>query len=214
MGQRLGNFSRLQVVTTAVLDIHHLDLGVLGLDLVHKTVAATGTGGAGLVVPDNCHFTFATDFFSHLVSRQSRCSLAVSLRSRHHNVAVHTRVKSNDRNLGSLGLFQQGNGGLAIQCSKADSLGIFGQCSGEHVDLLVHLLLGFWALESDLDFVVFGSLVSTLLHGLPELVLEAFGDQGNIDFLCGSEAGKASQCEAGGQCQQLTFCIHGLSPDG
>jgi hypothetical protein len=55
-------------------------------------------------------------------------------------------------------------------------------------------------------------LVRALLYRLPELVLKAFGNQRNVDFLCAGKGAHAGQCQACGQYQQFSLHIHGVSP--
>src|SRR6267378_5133888 len=44
----LGEVGRLELVTAAVLDVHHLDVGVLLLHALQETIAAVDAGAAGL----------------------------------------------------------------------------------------------------------------------------------------------------------------------
>jgi hypothetical protein len=55
----------------------------------------------------------------------------------------------------------------------------------EHLNLLVHHGLGFGAFKGDLYVVVCRGLFCAGFHRLPELVLEAFGDHGDVGLFRG-----------------------------
>ncbi len=77
-----------------------------------------------------------------------------------------------------------GRGGLAVQRREADRVRLLGQGVGEHRDLRLDLGLGGRALEGDASTSVLGGLLlGTLLDGLPELVLEALGDDGDVGLV-------------------------------
>ena len=77
--------------------------------------------------------------------------------------------------------------GIAPCCPgrRCRAPGILAQGGLDHLDLLVDLGLGLGAFEGDLDVKVLGGLLGALLHRLPELVLEALGDQGDVGFRFG-----------------------------
>jgi hypothetical protein len=62
------------------------------------------------------------------------------------------------------------------------------------------------SIERHLDIVVLGRLLRTGLHRLPELVLEAFRDQRNIDILGyrrGAESQRKRQADGNVHCSSL-----------
>ena len=73
----LGNFSRLEVVAAAVLDVDDFDILVGFGHAVHEAVAAVLAGAGDLVVRDQGHFTFVADHRGHLVGRQRGRGLGV-----------------------------------------------------------------------------------------------------------------------------------------
>ena len=114
---------------------------------------------------------------------------------RNRNVAVHARVKTDDRNTLGLGLFQQRHHGLGVERSQADGGRVLGQGSLQHLDLLVDLRLGLGAFKGDVDVEVRSSLLGTELHSLPELVLEALGD--DRDVRLGAAVSRSGSCSLG-----------------
>ena len=75
-------------------------------------------------------------------------------------------------------MLQQRDCRLAVERCEADGLRVLGESRREHVDLLVDHGLAVRPFEGDAHVVVLGGLLGAGLHGLPELVLEALGDQG------------------------------------
>ena len=77
-------------------------------------------------------------------------------------------------------LLQQRAGGLAVERGESDRVGALVERGLQHLDLLVDVGLGVGALERHLDVELLGRLLGAGLHGLPELVLEALRDQGDV----------------------------------
>src|SRR5699024_9896147 len=75
--------------------------------------------------------------------------------------------------------------GVGGQSSQSHGLGVLGHLVLDHVDLLVDLGLGSGAVEVDLAAQLSGGSVSAGLDGLPELMLEALGHDGDVDGLVG-----------------------------
>ena len=105
-----------------------------------------------------------------------------------------------DRDIGVLGLLQQRDRGLAVERREADRGGLLVERGLEHLDLLVDLRLGLRALEGDLDVEIFGGLLRAQLDGLPELVLEALGDDRDVGVAaptaCRRQSGAAVGCRS------------------
>ena len=192
---RLGDFGRLQVIAAAVLDADDLDVGVLGLHLVEEAVAAVDAGPARLVVHDHGDFAGIADQFGHLVGGDRGGRHAIRVAGRQRDVAVDARVEGDDRDVGGLRLLQERNGGLAVERGEAQRLRLLGQRSRQHVDLLVDHRFGFRALEGDPDVVGFSRLFGAELHGLPELMLEALGDERDVDVVRACVGCKADRHE-------------------
>ena len=87
---------------------------------------------------------------------------------------------------------KQRNRGLGVQGGQADGVRVLGQGSLQHLDLLVDHGFRFRAFEGDLDAEVVGSLLGAGFDGLPELMLEALGDDGNVDASSSAAASSAA----------------------
>ena len=123
---------------------------------------------------DHGDFASAADQFSHLVSGQRGGSDVVCGGGRCGNVAFNSAVKRDDRDARIGSLLQQGNGGLAVECGKADSRRVVGKRRGQHVDLAIDHGFIVRAFKRDPHAEFCGGLIGTGFHSLPELVLKPF----------------------------------------
>jgi len=167
-----------------------------GLHLIQETVAAINAGTAGLVMHDDPDLAGIADRPGHLVGGKCRGGHVVGGAGGQRNVAVDTRVEGDDRDFRVLCLLQQRDGRPGVECSEADRTRLLGECSRQHVDLLVDHGLGLRTLEGDLDVAFLGRLLGAKLHRLPELVLEALGDQRDVDVV-GARGRGGAQCDHG-----------------
>ena len=93
------------------------------------------------------------------------------------DVGLNARVEGDNRDVLGLDLAEQISGGIRVQGGETDG-GRAGVQSGlQLVGLLGHLGLILRADKADLVAQLLASLLGTFLHGLPEAVLEALGDQ-------------------------------------
>ena len=180
----LGDFGRLQLVAGAVLDIDDLDIRVLRFDAGSQSrrggrcrCARSGRGRPAPTLP-------APPISSAILSAAKRGGgKVVGGDGGRRDVAVNARVEGDDRDAGLLRLLQQRDCGLAVQRGKADGGGLLRQGGGQHVHLLVDLGFGVRAFKGDFHTEFGGGLVGARLHGLPELVLEAFRDQRDVELV-------------------------------
>jgi hypothetical protein len=107
------------------------------------------------------------------------------------DVALDPGVEGDDGDVGALGLLQQGGGGPAVERREADGVGLAGQGVGQHLDLDLDVGLGGRALEGDGRALLLGRLLGTGLDGLPELVLEALGHDGDHGAVLAASAATA-----------------------
>ena len=121
---------------------------------------------------------------------RGRC-LVVGRGRREGDVAVDAGVKGDDRDVLRLRLIHQRRARLRIQRRKADRRGLLLDRVGEHRDLLLDVLLGRRALEGDAGTLGLGLLLGALLDRLPELVLEALGDDRDVRLLAASTTAAA-----------------------
>src|SRR5207253_309937 len=112
--------------------------------------------------------------------------------SGHGDSAVNARVEPDHRNLGRLGFFQQRHNGFAVEGGQTHRVGLLVQGGLEHLDLLVDLRLALGAFEGDLDVEVLGGIFRAELDGLPELMLEAFGNNRDVGGAADLGGGRAS----------------------
>ena len=130
----------------------------------------------------------------HLVGRRSRRRDVVRRRGGHRDVAVHAGVEADHRDAGGLGLLEQRSKSLGVNGRQADGRGLLVERGLEHLDLLVDHRLGLGAFEGDVDVEFLRGLLRTDLHGLPELVLEPLGNDGDVRLgasAAGAWAGRA-----------------------
>jgi len=172
------------MIAAAVLDVDDLDVRILFLDPVHEAVAATDSGAAGLVVHDDRNLACAADELGHLVRSVTGRGNVVGGCRRNGNVAVHARVKADDRDVRGLRLLQLRDQRLAVQCGQGQALRVLSQRRFHHLQLLVNLGFRLGALERDLNVQILGRGLGALLDSLPELVLEALRDHRDVDPLC------------------------------
>ena len=95
----LGDFCRLQVIVSAILDVNDLELRMLGLHLVEEAVTTVDAGAARLVVHDNCDLACIADRLGHLVGRKPCGRQIVGAAGRQRNVAVDAAVEGDDTGL-------------------------------------------------------------------------------------------------------------------
>jgi hypothetical protein len=150
------------------------------------------------------------DQLRHLVGGKSRRRDVVGRRGRHRNVAVDAGVKADHRDLGRLRLLEQRDGRLGIERREADRLRLLGQRGLQHLELLVDLRLVLRPLEGDADVELLGRLLGAELHGLPELVLEALGDDRDVGLGPGRTAGDQHDEHRGDG--EYGRCLHRESP--
>ncbi len=93
-----GQVSGFQLIAATILDVNDFDIGVFSFHLIDETITAVNTGAAGLVMDDDGNLPFTTNEFGHFVSGQRRSGQVVSSGRSDGNVAVYTRVKTDDRN--------------------------------------------------------------------------------------------------------------------
>src|SRR6266851_657072 len=175
-----GDIGRLELIAGTVLDIDDVHLGVFALHLVDETVAPIDARAAGLIVHDHANLTLVADQGGHLVGSGAGRGDVVCRGGRHRDVAVDARVKADDRDLGCLGLFEQRHDGFAVQRGQTDRLRLFVEGGLQHFDLFVDHRFAFGAFKRDLDVQVLGGVLRTEFDGLPELMLEAFGDDRDV----------------------------------
>ena len=165
------------------MDGDDLDVRVLLLHPVDETIAPVDAGAAGLIMHHEGDLARITDQLRHLVGGDAGGCDVVRRAGRQRNVAVDTRIEGDHRDVFGLRLLEQWNRGLAVERGKADGLWMLGQIGGKHVDLLVDHRLGLRPFEADLDLLLLRLGLGPELHGLPELMLEALGDEGDIGVL-------------------------------
>src|SRR6266540_239961 len=175
-----GQVCRFELVAATVLGIYDLDIGILASHFIGEALNAVDTGPAGLVVGDDRNFAFATDQFSHLIGRHGSRGDVVGGGSGHRNVTVYARVEANHGNIGGLGFFQQGLKSLRVNCRETNGSWVLVQGGLEHFHLLVDHGFGLRAFEGDVDIQIGSGLFRAFLHRLPELVMEALGNHGNV----------------------------------
>jgi hypothetical protein len=88
----------------------------------------------------------------------------------------------------SFACWSSGAAALLSSAAKPMASGFFGQCVGEHGDLRLHLGLGGRAFEGDPHAVLLGLGLGARLDRLPELVLEALADDGDVRFVVAPSA--------------------------
>src|SRR5439155_24329915 len=86
------------------------------------------------------------------------------------------RVEADDRDVLVLRLLEQRDRRLAVERGEAECLRLLVDRRLQHLHLLVDLGLVLGTLERDAHVVLDRGLLRALLHGLPELVLEALRD--------------------------------------
>ena len=170
------------MIAAAVLDADDLHVRIF-LHPLDEAVAPVDAGAARLVVGDDRDFARFADQLGELVGGERRSGLVVGRRGGERNVAVDTRVERDDRNLCGLRFLEQRDRCLAVERGEADRLRVLGERRRQHVDLLVDHRFGLGPFEADADFVVLGCTLGAGLHRLPELVLEALGDQRDVGLL-------------------------------
>jgi hypothetical protein len=82
---------------------------------------------------------------------------------------------------------------------EAERVGVLVEGGLEQLDLLLDVALLLGAFEGDGDVELLGGLLGALLDGLPELVLEALGDEGDVRLLVASGSPVAAAGGATGE---------------
>ena len=101
----------------------------------------------------------------------------VRLDGGHRDVGLNTGIEGDDRDALVMDLFEQVGGSLRVEGGEADGSRAGVQSGLQLVGLLGHLGLVLRADELDLVAQLLTSLLGAFLHGLPEAVLEALGDE-------------------------------------
>src|SRR3954468_3571495 len=187
---RLGDVGRLHRIAGAVLDVHDLDVRVLGLHLVDEAVAPGDAGLRGLVVDDDRNLARVADQGGELVCLDARGGDVVGGDRGDGDVAVDARVEADDRDVRGLGLVQEIAGGLAVEGGEADRSRVAAQGRLQHRELLVDLGLRHRTLVRGRDAQLGGLVQGALLDGLPELVLLALRDDRDGLALRGAGVGR------------------------
>ena len=119
----------------------------------------------------------ALEQLDHVLGGLGGSSLVVRLDGGDGDVGLNAGVEGDDRDTLLVDIFQQVGCSLRVEGGEADG-GRAGVQSGlQLVGLLGHLGLVLRADELDLVAQFLTSLLGAFLHGLPEAVLEALGDQ-------------------------------------
>ncbi len=179
---RLGDVGRLQVVAVTVLDVDDLDVGgVVALHLVDEAVTALHTRRVDLGVADDRDLALLPDQLGHVLGGEGTRLLAVRRGEAQTRIAVAGGGVEVDHggDLLLLGLLQRGGdtrlGGRARRSRSPP-----GSCRSRSA---ASATAGRYrsrrggSVEGDVDAELLALLVGALLHGLPELVLEALGDE-------------------------------------
>src|SRR5439155_25249681 len=111
----LGQVGRLELVTTAILHVNDLDVGMFFLHPVEETITPVNTGAAGLVVHDQGNFATVAYQLGHFVGSIAGSRNVVGSSGRNRNVAVYAGVKSDDRNVLCLCLLQQRDSRFGVE---------------------------------------------------------------------------------------------------
>ena len=110
-------------------------------------------------------------------------------------------VEPDDGDVPADGLVQLVRDGPRVERRKTDCRGVLREVVREHGHLLLDVGFSGRPLEGDDHLVLGGRGIGTQLHGLPELVLEAFRDDGDIDCHRGGEDRHGNE-QCGGRQQQ------------
>ena len=119
----------------------------------------------------------ALEQLDHVLGGLSGGGLVVRLDGGDGDVGLNTGVEGDDRDALSIDLRQQVSGSLGVEGGEADGSRAGVQRGLELIGLLGHLGLVLRADEVDLVAQLVTGLLGTFLHGLPEAVLEALGDE-------------------------------------
>ena len=173
--------------------------GRVGLHPVHEAVAAVDAGPARLVVHDQRDLALVADQLGHVLGRLGRGGLVVGRRRGDRDVAVHARVEGDDRDVLRLRLLHQRR---ARPWSRAPRSRSRAGSSGWRWCSIVDLLLDVAARSAGPSKVIFTLkslrlLLGALLDRLPELVLEALGDDRDVRLLAAAAAAAARGRAAG-----------------
>ena len=178
---RLGDLGRLQVIAVAVLDGDDLDVGVGLVHAADEALDPIDAGAARLIVGDDGDLTRTVDHLGHLVGSERGGGDVVGRGGGDGDVAVDAGIEGDDGDALLLGLPKERDGRLAVERGEADRGRVLGERGREHVDLPIDHRLVVGPLERHLDAELLGRLIGAALDRLPELVLEALGDQRDQD---------------------------------
>jgi hypothetical protein len=130
----------------------------------------------------------AAERLRHVLGRLGRRSLVVGRGRGHRDVALHTGVEGDDRDVGDSAWSISGAEALLSSAAKPIA-------SGCLVSALVSMVIWFSTSVSlagpsnvTAHSLLLGLLLGALLHRLPELVLEALGDDGDVRLVVAAGA--------------------------
>ena len=167
--------------------------GAFGLHPLHEPVAAVDAGLAGLVVHDQRDLALAADQLGQVLGRLGRGGLVVGRGRGQRDVALDAGVERDDRDVLRLRLLHQRRARLASPARRSRARpGFFSIALVSIVTCCLDVLLGRRALEGDPRALGLGLLLGALLDRLPELVLEALGDDRDVRLLAAATAAAAA----------------------
>ena len=157
------------------------DVRVVRLHLVDEAVAAVDAGAAGLVVDDHGDLARAADQLGHVLGGLARRRPELSVAAVVTGMSLSTPESNAITGIfASLACCSSGTAAWLSSAAKPIAAGFLSSVGLEHLDLLVDLGLGLGPLEGDLDVDSLAASLGALLHGLPELVLEALRDDRDV----------------------------------